>query len=262
MNKDTAPTRVQRSFSADIRAEKRDDAALPVLRGHAAVFNSLSEDLGGYVERIAPGAFDGTTDALDVFALWNHNPDFVIASTNDRSLQLSIDEQGLMSAITPMDTQTIRDLVVTPIQQGKIRKMSFAFDIGEADWSVEGGRDVRNIRKVARLYDVSPVCYPAYPQTNISARTLEVLMSTLSGSQRDALVSVLTRSPEVQADQGAGRVTTSAGADLVEYWRRRIERWTRAVEREMTQEECEDAGGTWNDELCKMPEVSSKKPTT
>ena len=150
-----------------------------MLRGHGAVFNSLSEDMGGWKERIWPGAFDGVMADPGVYALWNHDPNFIIAAAADHTLRLSQDAAGLLAEMDPMNTQTIRDLVVTPIQQGKVRKMSFAFDVGTAEWSIENSVDIREIRSIARLYDVSPVTYPAYPGTDISARTLQTLIRSL-----------------------------------------------------------------------------------
>lgn len=190
VNRDTVPTRVQRAFRTEFRVEKRADG-LATLKGHAAVFNQLSDDLGWYRERINPGAFDGLLGDERCFALWNHNPDFIIAAVADQSLRLSQDEVGLFSEIDPMDTQTIRDLVVKPIEDGKVRKMSFAFDVDTAHWEMENGVDVRVVDKVARLWDVSPVTYPAYPQTDISARSLAMLAGNLNPEQRGELVKLL-----------------------------------------------------------------------
>ena len=214
VNRDTVPTHVQRSFAADLRASHGG----ATLEGHAAVFNSLSEDFGGWRERIAPGAFDTVIDAEDIYALWNHDPNFIIASTADKTLRLSQDGTGLLAEMDPMDTQTIRDLVVTPIRQGKVRKMSFAFDIpvGGDEWVIEEGVDIRVIRRVGRLYDVSPVTYPAYPGTDISARTLQTIIRSLP---RAAVLS--------------------------------------ALRQDMDEEDCEAEGGKWEDGMCVMPTMNS-----
>lgn len=220
MNRDTVPMRVRRSFATDFRAEARSDEGLPHLIGHASVFGVLSEDLGGWKERVWPGAFEGLLSDDGIYSLWNHNPDFIIAAVADGSLTLSEDATGLLSDSKPMNTQTIRDLVITPMQQGKIRKMSCAFDVGTADWSVEDSWEVRNIRKFSRLYDTSPVTYPAFPQTDISARTLEVLVGSLSKSQRDAVASLIASDAAAQAGAAAGRSLASADVER-EIWNRR-----------------------------------------
>src|SRR5438093_569278 len=120
MNRDTVPTRGRRSFTTEFRAVAGADGKLPHLVGHASVFGVLSEDLGGYKERVWPGAFDGLLADDGIYSLWNHNPDFIIAAVADGTLVLSEDSVGLLSDSEPMDTQTVRDLVVTPIQQGKV----------------------------------------------------------------------------------------------------------------------------------------------
>src|SRR3990167_9362807 len=146
--------------------------------GHAAVFESDSEEMGWFApfkERIARGAFDEALERVksgkdDVYALLNHDENYIISSTADRTLHLSVDEVGLVAAMTPMDTQTIKDLVVTPIEQGKIRKMSFGFTVSDEHEEKRDGIAYRIIDKVARLFDVSPVVFPAYPATDLQAR--------------------------------------------------------------------------------------------
>ena len=151
--------------------EQRHAGAVPKIVGHAAVFNSLSEDLGGFREKIAPGAFTRTLadSGEPVYALWNHNPDVIIASTLNGSLRLSQDEVGLRAEITPMDTATVRDMVVKPIRDGLVKKMSFGFRVakGGDEWRTENGQMTRTLKDVD-LFDVSPVTYPAYRDTDIA----------------------------------------------------------------------------------------------
>ena len=238
VNRDTVPTHVKRSFAADLRASRSGGT----LEGHAAVFNSLSEDLGGWRERIAPGAFDAVIGAEDIYALWNHDPNFIIASTADKTLRLSQDGTGLLAEMDPMDTQTIRDLVVTPIKQGKVRKMSFAFDIpvGGDEWVIEDGTEIRVIRKVGRLYDVSPVTYPAYPGTDISARTLQTLIRSLP---RAAVLSALRQDMDQESCEAEGGEWVDGMCVM--------------SMRAMTQEDCEAQGGKWEDGMCMMPMANS-----
>lgn len=163
-------TKVRRSFAAGVRSVRADGQVRLV--GHAAIYDSLSEDLGGWREKLSPGCFDDCLrgQISPVFALWQHDPNFVIASTSDQSLKLSTDRRGLVCDISPMDTQMVRDMVVKPIQDGKVTSMSFAFDVADAEWTYENGMDIRVVKRVGRLYDVSPVCSPAYMGTDISAR--------------------------------------------------------------------------------------------
>ena len=251
LDRSIAPTHVKRAFSAEVRATQKADG-LSVLHGHAAVFDSDSEDMGGWVERIAPGAFDKVLEAEDIYGLWNHDPNFIIASTADKTLLLSQDKTGLLAEMDPMDTQTIRDLVVTPIQQGKVRKMSFAFDIAPegAAWTNEKGRDVRTITNISRLYDVSPVTYPAYPGTDIASRTLRSIVRAFPRAQvLNALREEHGTQEECEADGG----TWTDGMCVMPM-----------MSRQMTQEDCEADGGTWDPdtEMCSMEASSAASRLT
>lgn len=160
------------ALQIETRAGK-DGKETPVIRGHAAVFNQLSEDLGGFREQIAPGAFTEAIKTDDVRALWNHNPDFVLARNMSGTLQLSEDTRGLAIEIDPPDTQWARDLLVS-IKRGDVNQMSFGFSVrpNGQNWAKDDtGTVVRTLTRV-RLFDVSPVTYPAYPQTDVAARCL------------------------------------------------------------------------------------------
>jgi hypothetical protein len=157
---------------SEIRVEKRDDEAAKII-GHAAVFDQLSENLGGFREKIAAGAFAEALKESDVRALFNHNPDFVLGRNRSGTLQLNEDARGLAIEIDPPDTQVARDLIVS-MDRGDINQMSFGFTVEEDNWEEDDdGRVVRTILKVKRLFDVSPVTYPAYPQTDAAVRSLE-----------------------------------------------------------------------------------------
>lgn len=158
----------------DLRIEEREKEGARIV-GHAAVFNSLSEDLGGFREMIAPGAFAEAIGRDDVRALFNHDSNIVLGRSRSGTLKLSEDERGLLSEITLPDTQQARDLAVL-MKRGDVTQMSFAFSVhkDDQDWKKNGeGPWERTIRKVSRLYDVSPVTYAAYPQTDAAVRCMQ-----------------------------------------------------------------------------------------
>ncbi len=164
----------RRAFNlSELRVDPGADGGMPTIRGHAAVFDQFSEDLGGFREKIKPGAFAKTIKEADVRALWNHNPDYVLGRTKSGTLSLSEDSQGLAIRCTPPDTQWARDLIVS-MQRGDIDQMSFGFYTVRDEWDMnkdENGLVTRTLVEV-RIFDVSPVTYPAYPQTSVSAREL------------------------------------------------------------------------------------------
>ncbi len=156
------------------RVETRAEGEPPRIVGHAAVFNQLSENLGGFRETIKPGAFAGAIKSDDVRALFNHNPDFVLGRNRSGTLSLTEDAQGLAIEITPPDTQVARDLLIS-MERGDINQMSFGFRVkpGGQEWGEgEGGYAVRTLTNLA-LLDVSLVTYPAYPQTDAAVRSLD-----------------------------------------------------------------------------------------
>ena len=119
-----------RIFKPDeFRYEKRADGTRRIV-GHAAVFNQWSEDLGGFREQIAPGAFAAALTQDDVRALFNHDTNQVLGRNKAGTLTLLEDERGLLSEIILPDTQLARDLEVL-MGRGDINQMSFAFTIGQ-----------------------------------------------------------------------------------------------------------------------------------
>lgn len=142
------------------------------INGYAAVFNELSEDLGGFIERIKPGAFAKTLQEADVRALWNHDPNYVLGRTKPGTLRLAEDQTGLAIEIDPpMEAQWARDLMVSMIR-GDVDQMSFGFRTIRDEWVTAGEQIVRTLLEV-QLYDVSPVTFPAYPQTEVNVRGWE-----------------------------------------------------------------------------------------
>ena len=149
--------------TAEVRAAGDDSL---VIEGYAANFEQRT-DLGYFKEEIARGAFDDVMED-DVRLLLNHEG-APMARTTNGTLELSIDDTGLKYRAALADTQDGRDLYKL-IKRGDISQSSFAFTIAEQEWSED--RSTRTVTKMARLLDVSPVTYPAYPTTTVAARQM------------------------------------------------------------------------------------------
>ena len=178
----------RRSLAAELRAVEDAASKKKKIVGYAAKYNSLSGDLGGFREIIMPGAFDrAIRDGHDVRALWNHNSDLVLGRTKSGTLRLSTDAEGLKIDNDMPDTQAARDALVS-IERGDVDQMSFAFRTLSDNWRTEGGEAVRELLDV-ELLDISPVAYPAYEQTQVSARALDKAKETImvKPSIREAL---------------------------------------------------------------------------
>ena len=146
-----------------------DEGAAPKISGYAAMFDSPA-DIGWFREVIKAGAFDETlANGDDVRALFNHDPNLVLGRTKANTLRLSVDDKGLMYEIDPPDTQFARDLMES-IRRGDVSQSSFAFETISDRWRTEDKQDVRELIKV-RLFDVSPVTYPAYEETSVGVRS-------------------------------------------------------------------------------------------
>ena len=170
--------------------------------GHAAVFDSPSEDLGGFRETIKRGAFK---DVLghDVRLLVNHDPNMPLARGD--ALELTEDPTGLrVRALIRSDLSYARDLRIN-LEEGNVTQMSFAFgsDV-EDDWT-EGADGIleRTIRRFGSLYDVSPVTYPAYPATDAGIRALSKLTrgESLSDHEWSAIDALRSDSPTPESNE-------------------------------------------------------------
>lgn len=150
------------------------------VEGYAIVFNSQSEDLGFY-ETISPSAVtEDTINTSDVFCLFNHNPEKVLARSKygKGSLTLVLDDRGLKYSFEVPNTELGNELL-EHVRRGEIDGSSFAFivstDDGSEVWENINGTTHRTINKIECLVDVSPVWTPAYSATSVSARAKEML---------------------------------------------------------------------------------------
>lgn len=160
-----------RAFSLE-QVEIREEGDSPKIVGYAAVFDQPSENLGGFTEVVRSTAFNKTlSDGADVRALWNHNPDYVLGRTKSGTLRLKTDDKGLWIEIDPPKTTWARDLMES-IKRGDVDQMSFGFRTVRDRWTnnEENGEVLRELIEV-QLFDVSPVTFPAYPQTEVYVRS-------------------------------------------------------------------------------------------
>ena len=166
-DKKSAGPSLQRRFVPASEFRVVDENKKPKIVGYAAVFDKFSEDMWGFREKVAKGAFaDSIKRNDDVRMLFNHNPDWVIARTTNGTLSLREDNKGLYFEGTPADTQWEKDLI-TKIKRGDISQNSFGFVIDGEEW--DKNEKIRTLTKVT-LFDVSPVTYPAYKDTEVHIR--------------------------------------------------------------------------------------------
>jgi hypothetical protein len=163
-------TDAERRFTS-VPVEIRAGSDARTIGGYAAKFDRMSQNLGGFVERIAPGFFNKSRGDgwPGVVARYNHDDNMLLGTTGAGTLRLGIDEIGLSYDI---DMPQSRGDVYELVQRGDVRQSSFAFVAFEDDWSTtDQGFPLRTLIS-GRLHDVAPVNTPAYEDTSVGLRSL------------------------------------------------------------------------------------------
>src|SRR4030042_2911469 len=167
-----------RTISTELRLMPEENACKKI-GGYAARFNSLSQDLGGFVEKLEVGCFSKSLLTADVRCLFNHDANIVLGRTLSKTLRITEDSEGLMYECDMPDTQMARDMVMAPIERGDVSQCSFGFYTIRDSWENVDGKMIRTLLE-CELLDVSPVTYPAYLSTSVAARSLEAARSAHS----------------------------------------------------------------------------------
>ena len=158
----------QRFYPFEVRAS---DGEQPMISGTGIVYNQLSVVIWGmFREQIAPGAFTESMAKRDVRSLWNHNTDYPLGRVGNGTLRLSEDDKGIQFENDPPATSWGNDALAS-IRRGDVTQTSFGFVSLEDEWSIDNNEQlIRTIRK-GELCEISPVVFPAYPQTEVGVRS-------------------------------------------------------------------------------------------
>lgn len=195
-----------RTQDADLELRAVDETGMR-FSGYAAVFNSASRDLGGFVEFIKPGAFARSLASRNkIMLLWNHDTSAPLASTRNGSLVLREDEKGLFVEATLPDTTLGRD-IAAQVRSGLTDSMSFGFQVKKDSWNVRG--DQRTLEDVA-LFEVSLVTSEAYAAT---AGTVSVRNYVATADKASVDVDVLA---EAMNDFEQGNELTAEKANAIQ----------------------------------------------
>ena len=170
--------------------EFRKDGENRTIDGYAIVFNSLSHNLGGFVERVLPEAVQGVIEKSDVVALLNHDSSRGILgrSRNGKgSLQLNADEHGLRFVVDAPRT-ALGDECLEYLRRGDATQCSFAFSVAEDAWEKQtDGTYIRTIKRFEKLYDCSILtCTPAYEATSVSCRSFDEFKAAEAKAEEEA----------------------------------------------------------------------------
>lgn len=169
-----------RQATTKIEIRALGDEETEIVEGYALKFDRWSDDLGWFREKLAPNCLENT-NMDNVVALFNHDQSNILGRSGV-NLDLSVDNIGLKFRLKPNHSTTAKDLMEN-IRSGIVNQCSFAFTVPSEEeaeeWRYDKENDFyeRTINKIDRLYDVSVVTTPAYPDTEVvvGARGLEMV---------------------------------------------------------------------------------------
>lgn len=148
-----------------------------IIEGHAAVFEQRTDIGGCFFEVIDRGAFEDENSLRDVALFVNHNFEQIPLARSRRNngnstMTLKVDDVGLaIRAKLDVENNLDAKALWSAVRRGDIQGMSFAFRVGDEEWqNIDSEMPTRRIKKISRVFEVSAVAFPAYEQTDISAR--------------------------------------------------------------------------------------------
>ncbi len=171
-----------RTLPIELRAEEDNKKIV----GYAAVYDQLSEDLGGFKEKIKRGAFTNSIKRNDIKLLFNHDANYVLGRNKSGTLKLEEDEYGLKIEAIPPNTSFAKDLI-NLLERGDIDQMSFGFMVNKEEWdTTDKELPIRTLLDV-ELFDTSIVVYPAYKQTSVDVRSTKEVLKDFRTKQEQEL---------------------------------------------------------------------------
>lgn len=160
--------RIYPATALELRATKDGDDS--GIAGTGIVIGQRT-DLGGFTESIAPGAVDDALKSSDIRGLFNHDPNFVLGRVKSGTMAVELRDGAVAYAIPKMPKA--RADVVEAIERGDVSGGSFSFITEEDTWERNAdGTEHRTIVKIREIWDMGPVTFPAYPQTDVALRSL------------------------------------------------------------------------------------------
>ena len=172
--------------SMELRINQEEETPSYEVRGYASTFEPYhmftDEDGNEYFEQIDPHAFDNA-DMTDVVFRIDHEG-AVYARTSAGTVEVWTDDHGLANRADLSKTQKARDLY-EDIKVGNYPKMSFAFTVAEDHY--DKATHTRIIDRIAKVFDVSPVSFPANPTTELSVSTRDYFNGVIEAEKAERL---------------------------------------------------------------------------
>ena len=161
-----------RNLTADFQAENDENRTIA---GYAVKWNKNSHVMGTrqrFSEQFMKGAFFDSLQNDEQKALWSHDMSKVLGSTKNNTLRLEENEIGLRFELDLPNTTLGRDSYES-IKRGDVDGVSFGFKMISQSWDESNPSNVVRMISKARLIEISPVAFPAYPDSEVQARSLD-----------------------------------------------------------------------------------------
>jgi len=184
-------TDIERRYAVSaLEVIKRSDATDAKSRrvGGMALRYNVVYDLGWFSEEIRGGALSDA-NMSDVVALFNHDPNIPLARNSAGTLTLRNDSEGLHYEFDAPNSPN-GDNLLESVTRGDVRASSWAFTVSDYEWEMRDGKDHRVITKIRAVYDVSPVTYPANPDTTVALRSRPQAAPLSNNAATDAAIRV------------------------------------------------------------------------
>lgn len=214
---------IERRF-ADWRVDVRlQGAENRTIGGYAAVFNKRSDPIGGrFIEIVDRRAFNQASgkNFPGLVALYNHDQNLLLGTTNARTLRADVDDSGLFYEV---DLPSSRSDLYELVQRGDVAKSSFAFRVAgkdgeEWEWDDQANMPKRTLLNL-QVFDVSPVNVPAYRDSSVGLRSSEIALRGLATAKEAPLADVVSAAAEGElrrffkrTDAASPEETTAAAA--------------------------------------------------
>lgn len=157
-------------------------------------FNSRSAAMWGFHEIIRPGAFTKTVREADIVSLWNHDPLWVLGRRSNKTLTVGLSEDGAEATVQLDGDDSMHQYFARRVERRDVTGTSFGFSVVKEKWGVDEENDNTPLRELleVKLFDISPVTFPAYPESDAEARSLVDVVTLKAGQPFDELAEALT----------------------------------------------------------------------
>ena len=189
MTKKTQPLNEKRELPQSTIEIREDDNGQRTIFGYAVKWEMKSHPMGWFQrfqEQFKKGAFAESLTKEDQRALWSHDTSQVLGRTKNGTLRLYEDDIGLRFELDLPDT-TLGNDAYKSIKRGDIDGVSFGFRMRKEEWDESDPDNVTRTITQADLFEISPVGFPAYPDSQVSARSEDPYKSYIEAkkSQED-----------------------------------------------------------------------------